>query len=90
MFCSSHVWIVTYDSHIYTLWQEEGSGEKPGWYLAKVLTANDRGEVRLKYRKGGLIEDINSTNIRWVSTKGNGKWFLPPSSVPTSATMHAG
>ena len=38
-------------SYIYALW-EENSDEAPGWYLAKVLSVDNLGEARLRYRKG--------------------------------------
>lgn len=55
---------------IYTLWLEEGSGEELGWYLAKVLFVNDNGDAKLKYRKGGLIEEVNLAGIQWIPEKG--------------------
>ena len=77
------------NSNIYTFWQEAASGEETGWYLATVITTNDRGDARLKNRKGNLIEDLSLGNTRWVPAKGNGKWFLPTLPDPTSAKMQA-
>ena len=37
--------------------------EEPGWYLAKVLSVNVRGDAKLKYRKGRLIADIKLDTI---------------------------
>ena len=60
------------NSNIYTFWQEAASGEETGWYLATVITTNDRGDARLKNRKGNFIEDLSLENTRWVPAKGNG------------------
>ena len=69
------------DSFIYAFWSEEGSSEKPGWYLAKVLSIAVDGVARLRYRSGGLFETVQFSSIKWAPAKGNGKWFLPPGSL---------
>ena len=66
------------DSFIYSFWSEEGSSEKPGWYLAKVLSIAVEGVARLRYQSGGLFETVQLSSIKWAPAKGNGKWFLPP------------
>ena len=58
------------NNHIYALWEEKGSDEAHGWYLAKVMSS---GNAMLKYRKGGLTENVNHLKIKWVHAKGNGK-----------------
>ena len=73
-------------SYIYALWDERGSDEDRGWYLAKVMSVQELGDVTLKYRKGGLTEDVNLLKIKWIPAKGNGKWFLPRSCDPPSYT----
>ena len=77
------------NSHIYALWDEQCSDETPGWYLAKVLCVHDSGLFQIRYRKGGLIEDVCLPNIKWTPAMGNGKWFLPCSSIPPSTTIPA-
>ena len=69
------------DSFIYAFWSEEGSSEKPGWYLAKVLSIAVDGVASLRYRSGGLFETVQLSSIKWAPAKGNGKWFLPPGSL---------
>ena len=73
------------DSYIYALWNEKFSGEKKGWYLAKVTSVKDTGDAVLKYRSGGTTEDISLLSIKWSPAKGNGKWFLSPANGPTSS-----
>ena len=36
------------NSYVYMLWEEKGSMEVPGWYLAKVQSVNELGETWLQ------------------------------------------
>ena len=66
------------NTYIYARWDEEGSDEPPGWYLAKILSIDSMGLAVLKYRKGNLTEEVNLSSIKWiVAINGRGKWFLP-------------
>ena len=74
-------------SYVYALWNEYPSDEKHGFYLAKVCSVSDEGETVLQYRAGGRIEKVTISEICWVPAKGNGKWFLPPSTTLPSIPM---
>ena len=74
-------------SYVYALWNEYRSDEKPGWYLAKVCSVSDEGETILQYKAGGRIEKVAISEICWAPAKGNGKWFLPPSTTLPSIPM---
>ena len=66
------------NTYIYGLWDERGSDEIPGWYLAKILSIAPDGSAMLKYRKVNLIEELNLHSIKWsTAPNGRGKWFLP-------------
>ena len=66
------------NTYIYARWDEEGSDERPGWYLAKILSIDSMGLAVLKYRKGNLTEEVNLSSIKWTAAiNGRGKWFLP-------------
>ena len=67
---------------IYAFWDETSSGDKCGWYLAKIVSISEKGEARLKYRRGCLVEDVALDDIDLVLAKGNGKWFLSPTETP--------
>ena len=69
------------NSFFYALWNEKSSCEKIGWYLAKVLSIDDNGNVTLRYRSGNNIEEVSLLSIDWSHAKGNGKWFLPPNTL---------
>ena len=67
-------------NYIYAYWKEDNSDEKVGWYLAKIISVNEDGEVTLRYRSNGSFESVCLSTIKWVHAKGNGKWYLPPGS----------
>ena len=73
------------NSHLYVQWDEEGSDEPQGWYLAKVTSVSADGTATVLYRKGRMLESINHSKTNWFPAPGNGKWYLP--SPPPTATI---
>ena len=66
------------NSHIYTLWQEKASVEEPGWYLARIVSVNGNGDIVLRYRKEGILEEVNLSRIKWIPAKGNWEMISHP------------
>ena len=76
-------------SFIYALWDEMNSSEAHGWYLAKISSFIESQEPVLLYKSGGRSETVSLADIKWAPAKGNGKWFLPPTTTFPSLTSNS-
>ena len=73
------------DSFIYAFWSEEGSSEKPGWYLASVVNSSGLGgQVTLSIRR-----DCPALNYQVGPCKG--QWQVVSTSwIINSLSSHSG